>query len=388
MPATLAFFEKQLPAYFEEIGDGPDKQSFVETNVKMVQAIKNYQEWLTAELGPKAIGAFAIGARAYQRMLADDDMVDLPLDRLEDVGVKELDRLTQSFRETAEAIDPQRPPGEVYKSLSADHPAADRLIPAITDGLEELRAFVLEHRLAPIPSEVRPQVRETPPYARATTFASMDVPGPFEAATQAYFYVTLPDPSWPAERQEQQLQFFSFPEISDISTHEAYPGHYVQFLNRRLNPDLVRSLYGSGANSEGWGLYCEQMMLEEGLHDGDPRYRLAQLHAALVRASRYLVGIRMHTKGMTLADAQTFFETNAFMTPQGARVEARRGTGDPGYLRYQLGKLMILKLRKDVKDKLGDEFDLGKFHETFIKQGGLPLKLIRRAMLGEDGPLL
>jgi uncharacterized protein (DUF885 family) len=223
---------------------------------------------------------------------------------------------------------------------------------------------------------------------RATTFASMDTPGPFEKSTEAYFYVTLPDPSWPESRREQLLEFFSAPLISNTSVHEVYPGHYVQFLNNRLNPDKVRALYASGANAEGWALYCEQMMLDEGLHNGDPKYRLAQLQMALMRACRYLVGIKMHTKGMTVEQAESFFQTNAYLTPHNAEVESFRGTEDPGYLRYQLGKLMILKLREDVRRKQGAQFDLGQFNDAFLREGALPIRLIRRDMLGSDGPLL
>ncbi|MGH7948361.1 MAG: DUF885 family protein, partial [Candidatus Binataceae bacterium] len=153
-------------------------------------------------------------------------------------------------------------------------------------------------------------------------------------------------------------------------------------------PDLVRALYVSGANSEGWGLYCEEMMLDEGLHDGDPRYRLVQIQMALMRSVRYLVGLRMHTRRMTVDEASKLFEVRAYMPANNARMEALRGTQDPGYLRYQLGKLMILKLREDVRARQGASFNLGRFHDEFLRQGALPIKLIRRAMLGSDGPLL
>jgi uncharacterized protein (DUF885 family) len=178
------------------------------------------------------------------------------------------------------------------------------------------------------------------------------------------------------------LEFFSAPAISNTSVHEVYPGHFVQFLDSRGNPDLLRSLYGSGSNIEGWAFYCEQMMLDEGLHGGAPQYRLAQLQMALQRVCRYLVAIAMHTGSMTLAQAADFFRVNAYMTPNNAMMEALRGTQDPGYLRYQLGKFMILKLRNDVRRKQGKAFDLGKFHDAFLAQGGAPIKLIRRAMLG------
>ena len=388
MPATIAFFKNDVPLAFSKVGDGPDKQAFAKANSNVMAAIDDYSKWLKNDLMPHASGDYAIGANAYRRMLNDADMVDIPLDQLERVGVKELARLQGEFKKTAAQIDPKRSPGEVMESLSSVHPTADQVLPTVAAGLASIRAYVIAHHIATIPSNVMPMVRETPPYARATTFASMDSPGPFEKTSEAFYYVTLPEPSWPSGKKEQLLAFYSAPSISDTSVHEVFPGHYVQFLNNRHNPDIVRLIYGSGADIEGWAFYCEQMMLDEGLHDGDPKYRLAQLQMALLRACRYLVGIKMHTQAMTVDQAAKFFVDNAYQTPHNAMVEALRGTGDPGYLRYQLGKLMILKLREDVRKQQGAAFDLGKFHDAFLKQGAIPIKLIRRAMLGGDGPML
>jgi uncharacterized protein (DUF885 family) len=388
MPATIAFFNHDVPLAFAKVPDGPARQAFVKANANLAAAIQAYADWLKDDLQPKAAGDYAIGADAYKRMLNDADMVDIPLDQLEQVGVKELARLREEFQKTAAAIDPNHSPAEVMKSIAQAHPDATQVLPAVAAGLADIRAYVVAHHIATVPSDVMPMVRETPPYMRATTFASMDSPGPFEKTTEAFYYVTIPESSWPDAKKEQLLAFYSAPNISDTSVHEVYPGHYVQFLNNRLNPDVVRLIYGSGADIEGWGLYCEQMMLDEGLHAGDPKYRLAQLQMALMRACRYLVGIRMHTQGMTVEQAAKFFEDNAYQTPHNAMVEALRGTDDPGYLRYQLGKLMILKLREDVRKRQGAQFDLGKFHDAFLKQGAVPIKLIRRAMLGNDGPLL
>jgi len=388
MPATIAFFNNDVPLAFAKVADGPDKQAFAKANANLVAAIEDYRQWLKNDLMPKASGDYAIGAAAYRRMLNDADMVDIPLDPLEQIGVKELARLRDEFQKTASLIDPNRSPAEVMESLSRVHPDAAQVLPTVAAGLASIRGYVVAHHIATVPSEVLPMVRETPPYARATTFASMDSPGPFEKTSEAFFYVTLPDPSWPDAKKEQLLAFYSAPGISNTSVHEVYPGHYVQFLNNRSNPDIVRLVYGSGADIEGWAFYCEQMMIDEGLHDGDPKYRLAQLQNALMRACRYLVGIRMHTHGMTVDQAAKFFENNAYQTPHNALVEALRGTDDPGYLRYQLGKLMILKLRDDLRKQQGAAFVLGKFHDAFLKQGAIPIKLIRRAMLGRDGPLL
>jgi uncharacterized protein (DUF885 family) len=388
MPATVAFFEKALPEAFREVPDSRNKSAFEVANRQIVEALTKYSEWLKNDLRPQAAGDYAIGAQAYRRMLADSDMVEIPLDRLEALGVAELARLQEQFRQTAQELDPKASPAEAAAALAKQHPPADQVIAQVNGGLAALRSYVVEHHIATIPSEVPPIVAETPPFMRATTFASMDSPGPLEKSTEAYFYVTLPDPSWPAKKTEQLLAFYAPPTISDTSVHEVYPGHYVQFLNNRLNSDPVRTIYHSGANSEGWALYCEQMMLDEGLHRGDPRYRLAQLQMALMRACRYLVGIRMHTRGMTVDEAANFFEKNSYQTPHNARVEALRGTDDPEYLRYQLGKLMILKLREDLKKKEGPSFDLGRFHNEYLREGAVPVPLIRRAMLGDEGSLL
>ncbi len=389
MRGTLDFFNKSLPEAFHDVADGPDRQAFDAANAALVNQIENYAKWMKNDLRPHASGEYAIGADAYRRMLADADFVDTPLDKLERIGENEMHRLQIQFATTAKRIDSKHSPAEVVAALANAHPAADQVISAVTAGLASIRDYVEIHRIATIPSHILPIVAETPPFMRATTFASMDSPGPFEKSTEAYFYVTLPDSSWPKEKQEQLLAFYSPPTISDSSVHEVYPGHYVQFLNNRLNPDQVRAIYHSGSDSEGWALYCEQMMLDEGLHDHNPKFRLAQLQMALMRASRYLVGIRMHTRGMTVAQATAFFEKNAYQTHHNAEVEALRGTDDPGYLRYQLGKLMILKLRDDVRHKEGAAFNLGKFHDAFLAEGAIPVPLVRRALLGPSaGPPL
>lgn len=384
MPATLTFFRASLPEAFDKVPNSPDKKAFRAANARVISAINGYGKWLRTVLRPHARGNYAIGADAYRRMLADEDMVDTPLDKLEQIGEIEMQRLQEQFVATARLVDPKHSPGEVAAELGREHPDANQVISSVSAGLSSIRTYVVARHLARIPSDVAPIVAETPPFMRATTFASMDSPGPFEKTTEAYFYVTLPDPAWPKEKQEQLLAFYSAPTISDTSVHEVYPGHYVQFLVNRLNHDLIRAIYDSGADVEGWALYCEQMMLDVGLHNNDPKFRLAQLQMALLRACRYLAAIRMHTRGMTVAQATVFFAKNAYQNHHNAEVEALRGTNDPGYLRYQLGKLMILKLREDLRRKEGAAFNLGEFHDAFLSEGAIPVPLIRRAMLGES----
>ncbi len=388
MPATIGFFNNDVPLAFAKVADGPDKQAFAKANANLVAAIQDYAQWLKNDLMPKASGDYAIGAVAYRRMLNDADMVDMPLDQLEQVGVKELARLHDEFQKTAAKIDPKRSPAEVMDSLSREHPDSAHVLPTVAAGLTSIRAYVVG---APYRHCA---VRRDADGARdAAVYAGDDVridgfARAVRKITRSIFLRNAPG-SVVARREEGSAARFLF--CAKHFRHlgaRGLPGHYVQFLNNRHNPDVVRLIYGSGADVEGWAFYCEQMMLDEGLHRGDPKYRLAQLQMALMRACRYLVGIRMHTQGMTVDQAAKFFEDNAYQTPHNAMVEALRGTGDPGYLRYQLGKLMILKLREDVRKQQGAAFDLGKFHDAFLKQGAVPIKLIRRAMLGNDGPLL
>lgn len=387
MPATISFFQENLPKVFASVPDGAPRRAFAAANTKLVKAIESYSTWLKDDLEPRASGSFAIGADNFRRMVEDDDMVDTPLPQLEEIGEAELARLQAEYRKTAASIDPSQPAAQLAAALAADHPAAGQVIPTVASELSALRDFVETHHLVTLPSRDLPEVRETPPFMRATIFASTDAPGPFERTEKAWFDVALPDPTWPAERQAQLLEFFNPYLLSDVEVHEAFPGHFTQFLINRQNPDKVRAIFVCGSNAEGWALYCEQMMLDEGWQNHAPRHRLAQLEGALIRACRYLVAIRMHTRGMSLDAAAKFFENNAYMNAGNAMVEARRGTEDPGYLRYQLGKLMILKLRAGVQAREGSAFNLGRFHDAFLAEGAIPIKLIRRDMLGSDGPL-
>lgn len=243
-----------------------------------------------------------------------------------------------------------------------------------------------------------PILRESPPFMRATTFASMDTPGPFEPkADEAYFNVTLPDPKWDAARTAGFMAQFNYPVISNVAVHEAYPGHYIQFLWMHKLDDRVRKMVGASSNAEGWAHYCEQMMLDEGFgqpgHGGtDARaadmLRLGQLQDALLRNARYIVGIRMHTQGMSIEDAVKFFVEEGYQSKEVGEAETKRGTGDPTYLYYTLGKLQILKLRADMENKLGRSFSLQEFHDGFMRQGFPPIRIVRRAMLGDDSPTL
>jgi len=234
---------------------------------------------------------------------------------------------------------------------------------------------------------------------RATTQASMDSPGPFEMhSTTAYFNVTLPEKNWSPKRTAQYMAAFNVGTVVSTSVHEAYPGHYVQFLwVNHTDLSKVRKLITSNTNVEGWAHYCEEMMLDEGYgqpgagakNEREARLiRLGQLQDALLRDARFVVGIKLHTGQMTLDEARDFFVKEGYQSPPIADVETKRGTSDPTYLYYTLGKLEISKLRADLKKKEGAKFSLEKFHDDFMRQGGAPIKIVRRAMLGDNSPVL
>ncbi len=398
LPGTTAFFRDDLPQAFASATDPALVAEFKSVNRRVVEALERYGAWLRSDVLPHSTGEFRIGADTFRAKLAADEMVEMPLDELLKVGYADLRRNQSEFARVARSIEPTKSAREVLAMLAADHPPPEKLLASFAATFDGLIDFIQTRQIITIPSDVRPILRETPPFMRATTFASMDTPGPFEAsAKEAYFNVTLPEPGWTAERVAGFMSEFNFPVISNTSVHETYPGHYVQFLWMPRVNDRVRKILGANSNAEGWAHYCEQMMLDEGYvppgtDPHDPRaiglLRLGQLQDALLRDARYIVGVQMHTQGMTIEQAVDFFVNEGYQARESAEAETKRGTADPTYLYYTLGKLQILKLRADVKARQGDGFSLRAFHDHFMEQGFPPIKIVRRAMLGDDSPAL
>ncbi|HXZ79688.1 MAG TPA: DUF885 domain-containing protein [Terriglobales bacterium] len=397
MPGLISFFQKDVPEAFAGVKDPALLAEFKESNQGVISALEKYQNFLQEDLLPISQGDFRIGAENYRKKLEYDEMVDTPLDRLLEIGYQDLRKNQQHFKEVAAQIDPKKTPQEILDDLEKDHPTGDNLLQSFRDVLSGLRQYIERNHIVTIPSQVMPIVEETPPFARALTSASMDTPGPYETkATEAYFNVTLPDARWSKQQTEEWLQGFNRGTIISTAVHEAFPGHYTQFLWLYHAPSKVRKLAGCASNAEGWAHYTEQMMLDEGYgrppgSPADPRFlqlRLGQLQDALLRDARFIVGISMHTGKMTLEQATDFFVKDGYQTHAVAEREAKRGTSDPTYLVYTLGKLQIMKLREDYKQIKGDKFSLQEFHDTFLKQGFPPVKLIRETMLGNNSPVL
>jgi uncharacterized protein (DUF885 family) len=380
------FFATAVPAAFESVKVPTLVAEFREANQAVIDALDAYKTFLQKDLLPRSKGRFAIGADTLAKKFAADEMVTLPLDRLLAIAQADLARNKKAFAETAAKIAAGRSPAAVVSALGADHPPAAALLSTTQQMLDSLREFLEQKQLVTIPSRVPARVEETPPFLRATTSASMDTPGPFEtAATEAYYNMTLPDPKWPKAQIDAFMKQWYYASIANVSVHEVWPGHYLQFLYGPQFPSKARKVFGAASNAEGWAHYCEQMMLDEGFHAGDPKYRLAQVQDALLRDVRFIVGIRMHSQGMTVAEAQRMFERDAYQPAPVALSEAKRGTTDPTYGYYTMGKLMILKLRDDDRAARGATWSIRDFHDRFLQLGPLPLPLVRKAMLGAVG---
>ncbi len=418
----VSFFQNDVPAAFVDAKDAPTKAEFAMSNAAVIAALQSYAVWMRTDLLPRSNGDFRLGTETFRKKLAYDEMVDTPLPQLLQLAYDDLHRNQAEFARVAREVDASKTPQEVLAELATVHPAPDKLLQAFQDQFASLIAYITAKQIITIPAKTEPVLEETPPFMRATTQASMDPPGPFEThSTKAYFNVTLPEKSWTPAHVAEHMAAFNVGTITSTAVHEAYPGHYVQFLWQDQFPSKVRKLIGASTNIEGWAHYCEQMMLDEGylppgVQAGSREaklIRLGQLQDALLRDARFVVALRMHTdaalqgdapaammngaaptgssltgSSFTTEQAAAFFVKEGYQSPSIGLIETKRGTSDATYLYYTLGKLEILKLRADVKAKQGAAFTLEQFHDNFMRQGPAPIKVIRKAMIGDNSPVL
>jgi uncharacterized protein (DUF885 family) len=399
---TASFLESDVAKVVAGVADAGIRARYEAAMKPAAAAFRDYADWLKSEKFPRADNSFAIGRDGYIAMLKTE-FVELTPEQILEVGLRELRAEQESFAEAAAVIDPNLKPADVARLIQREHPTAAELIPGARKTLESIRQFLLDRCIVTIPSDVRPRVEETLPPFRATGFASMDTPGPFETrATEAYYYITPVEPHWTPKQAEEWLSAFNYYTTDIVSVHETYPGHYVQFLVLKASSaSTVEKVFnsnpysaGSYAFIEGWAHYAEQMMIEEGF--GQPanpasasgadrvraaKFRIAQSIEALLRLCRLCCSIQLHTQGMSVDEATRFFMENAYYEEKPARSEAMRGTYDPGYLYYSLGKLMILKLRRDWRAQEAARFTLQRFHDEFLRHGAPPIPLLRQIML-------
>ena len=387
------FLAKDLVEGLKALNDSSLRAEFNRVNEAAISEIRAYAEYLQKEKLPKAHGHYALGREKFQKMLHEGELIDFSPEHVLEVGLRELRREQEIFAETARKIDASQKPIAVFKEIQKDHPTESGLIPETKRNLEGIRQFLIDHQIVTLPSEVRARVEESPQFMRATSFASMDTPGPFETkATEAYYYVTPTEKEWPAVQKEEWLTAFNYYTTDVVTIHEAYPGHYVQFLALNASPaNKLEKIFNSYAFVEGWAHYTEQMMVDEGYGANGFRsqsdliraakYRLAQSDEALLRLCRLCVSIKTHCEGMTVDEGTKFFEENCYYEHKPARQEAIRGAFDPGYLYYTLGKLQILKLRQDYQREQGTAYSLRKFHDEMLRHGAPPIRLLREMIL-------
>ena len=379
-----SFLQDDLPGALSGLEDGALRGELEAAIRDAVREVNAAVSWLENDLAPRAADDFALGPERFARMLALSEGLDIPLDRLREVAEADLARNKEAFLETAARLGgPGRDPQQVIAEGKRRHPAPEDLVPTVRQLVDDLRQTVITRGIVSVPYDENCVVAETPPFLRYA-FAMMYSSGPFEtAAKESYYYVTPPERDWPPEKVEEWMTAFTYHSLWSTCVHEAWPGHYLHGLHTRNAPSPVAKAFGSYAFTEGWAHYCEQMMWETVCPD-DLWARLGQLSEALLRDVRFVCALGLHTAGMTVEEATRRFMEDAFMEAATAEEEAVRGTYDPGYLNYTLGKLMLLKLREDVRAREEENFDLRRFHDRFLSYGTPPIPIVRRLMLGED----
>jgi uncharacterized protein (DUF885 family) len=375
---------------FADVPNAALRDSLHRAAAAAIPLIDAYATYLEKDVVPKATGDFAIGADNLSRRYLAEELIDTPLPKMLEIGERELLRLQKEFRAAAEKLAPGKDPQETWRTVRRDHPKMGEVVAATKKIVDSLAGFVAARRLATLPPNERVVVEPALPFDLG--FASMHASPPLEKKpVRSIFYITDARADLTPEQQEAWLERYNYASLSNTAAHEAIPGHWLHSTYMRRTPGKVRRIWiglnpfpQPSSGQDGWAHYAEQMVLDEGFGNGDPRLRLAQVSDALTRVCRLLSGIKLHTKEWTLADAQRCFERDAYVAEPAARREAERGTYDPTYGGYFLGKLGFLKLRADYAAKLGPRFNLREFHERVMTNGIAPIWAHRQLLLPGD----
>jgi uncharacterized protein (DUF885 family) len=383
------FFRDTVPKVFVSIGSAEQRKSLDGANRAASRAMDELKAWFVAQRR-HATRDFAMGADLYSAMLRETEDVDLPLSQLEAIGETDLQRNTAALKLACEKFLPLGSLRACIDKMNANKPEGGALEGARAL-VKSLRQFVVAKDIVTIPGTEDAVVAEAPPYNRGN-FAYIASPGAYEKGLSSVYYISPPDPSWNAKEREDYIPGVA--RLTSVSVHEVWPGHLLQFLHADRNPSPISKLWTSYAFAEGWAHYCEEMMLDMGYGDGNPELRVGQITDALLRDVRFLSSIGMHTRGMTPAQSETMFLESAYQDAGNARQQALRGTYDPAYLKYTLGKLMIRKLRDDwlAQSRLTSlstdpKRSLKAFHDALLSYGGAPIPLIRQEMVGSQASL-
>jgi uncharacterized protein (DUF885 family) len=381
---VLRFIESDLPRAFASLDDLHILGDLADTSTEAAGAIKSYIEYLEDDLAPRAKTSFRLGRDRFEQKLKLEDGVTISPERLLPIALRELTAVQEEFRSVAGRLN-GGDPLDAWRRAKEQHPEPRQLLAVAKEQVKELEEFLRSQSIVSLPDSEPVVVAPTPDFYR-WAFASMWTPGPFEPKpSRAYYYLTEVDRTWPSDRQKEHMRDFNIPTLWNISIHEVYPGHFLHFRHLRRVKSKVRksTLFAPVSFVEGWAHYCEQMMVEAGFRRGDITIRLGQLAESLVRLARFVVAIRLHCEDLSVEQGMRFFRDEAFLEEATARREAERGTFDPSYLLYSVGKLMMLKLRRDYKEQQGGKYSLRAFHDAVLSQGNAPFWAQRRLLLDE-----
>jgi uncharacterized protein (DUF885 family) len=372
-----SFFKTDVPGIFADVKDTALQARFKASNAAAIKATQDLADWLKAQR-PHATQAYALGAEKFSKMLHATERVDLPLDQLKAIGESDLQRNLAALKTACDQYAPGKSLNACVARESADKPVGGAVEGARAQ-LASLRQFIVDKDLVTIPGTEQAKVEEAPPFNR-WNFAYIEIPGPYEKNLPSVYYIAPPDPTW--SKADQQAYIPGKADLLFTSSHEVWPGHFLQFLHANRAHWKFGQLFVGYAFAEGWAHYAEEMMFDAGLDGATPEVHIGQLTNALLRDVRYLSAIGLHTGGMTIAQSEQMFRDKAFQDPGNARQQAARGTYDPAYLNYTLGKLMIMQLRQDWIAAHPGPNALKAFHDQFLSYGGPPIPLVRQQMLG------
>jgi len=381
---VLKFIDADLPRAFSSLDDLHVLGELADASTEAAQAIGGYVEYLETDLAPRAKASFRLGRDTFERNLKLEEGITLNADRLLAIALRELHEVQEEFRTLAGRVNGGDPIA-AWRAAKEQHPAPGQLVAVAQEQVKELAEFLQRHAIVSLPDSEPVVVAPSPEFYRWAC-AGMWTPGPFESKpSRAYYYLTDVDRGWAPERQKEHMRDFNVPTLWNISIHEVYPGHFLHFQHLRQVDSKVRKsmLFAPASFVEGWAHYCEHMMVEAGFRRGDVTFKLGQLAEALVRLARVVVAIRLHCEDLSVEQGMRIFRDEAFLEEATARREAERGTFDPTYLVYSVGKLMMLKLRRDYKDRLAGTFSLRAFHDAVLAQGNAPFWAHRRLLLDD-----
>lgn len=368
-----------VPSIFSGVDDTTLQSEFSIANGIATAAMKKLGDWYESQI-ETATDDYALGEEQYKKMLWMSERVNTPLDELETIALADLDRNTKDLMNACEEFAPGESVTDCVAKAQADKPEGGAVEGARAQ-LSDLKQFLIDNDLVSIPGDEEYLVDEAPPHNR-WNFAYIEIPGPYEKELPSIYYIAPPDPNWSKEEQRNYV-----PGKSDLmftSVHEVWPGHFLHFLHANRSDRMMGRIFQGYAYTEGWAHYSEELMIEAGLGNGDPKYQIGQILNATLRNVRFLSSLKLHTQGMSVAESEKMFVELGFQDAGNAKQQAARGTFDPGYLNYNIGKLMIQKLRSDWCADKGGRKAWKTFHDTYLSYGGPPIPLVREDMLGVD----